>query len=130
MNTYTVKTALVPVIEFPYGASFELSIPMDVAYDMAGKRVEFEVRSRNLSDRRSFTANSDGAGITVSGQNITVAIAPTDQSHADSSVTLADIAKKEECEYRVDFLAGSGQPVDLRLQGDVNFLEEAGDWND
>lgn len=129
-TTYTLKTAVVPVIEFPQGASLELSIPMDAAYDMDGKRVEFEIRSRNLSDRRSFTASTDGSYVTVSDQTTTISIPPVAVSAADSSISLSDIAQKEECEYRVDFLASSGQPVELRLQGDMNFLEEAGDWND
>lgn len=130
MATYTLKTAVVPLIEFPNGASLEISIPMDAEYDMTGKRVEFEIRSRNSTDKRSFTTDTDGAYVTISSQTTTVSIPPTATSTADSSITLADITAKEACEYKIDFLASAGQPVDLRLQGNMNFHEETGDWDD
>ncbi len=130
MISYTLKTAVVPLIEFPNGASLEISIPMGSDYDMTGKRVEFEIRTRDSSDRRFFSSDTDGTYINISSQTTTISIPPTAPSTADSSIKLSDITAKGTCEYKIDFLASTGQPVDLRLQGNMTFHEETGDWDD
>jgi putative lipoic acid-binding regulatory protein len=130
MATYTIKTGLVDLLQFPRGASFEISVPMDAEYDMTGKRVEFVIRNRSKNDRRTFTADSTGAYISIASQTTTISIPPATASAADASVSLQDVMDRGEAEYRIDFLTGEGQPVDLRLQGDVNFIEQEGDWND
>lgn len=130
-TSYTIKTAVVPLLRMPTGASFEISVPMDESYDLTGKRVEFAMRVKaGHGDNAIFYSDSTTGYITIADQLVTISIPPSAESTASSSVLFSTITEAVMTEYRIDFLASEGQPVDVRLQGEVEWLPEEGDWND
>lgn len=108
---------------------------MDAELPLSGKEVVFAARSQfaTAGQRPVFRCTRTGtaAAWTDSSPNtIELSLAPDaiDETE-DSELTLADLQEGRDVLWRLDILDEDGWPR-LRLQGDMQWLQEEGAWED
>lgn len=128
-------TALCPLLRFPRGAKLRLKVIMDADLPLSGKEIVFAARSQfaTAGQRPVFRCTRTGtaAAWTDSSPNtIELSLAPDaiDETE-DSELTLADLQEGRDVLWRLDILDEDGWPR-LRLQGDMQWLQEEGAWED
>ena len=108
---------------------------MDADLPLSGKEIVFAARSQfaTAGQRPVFRCTRTGtaAAWTDSSPNtIELSLAPDaiDETE-DSELTLADLQEGRDVLWRLDILDEDGWPR-LRLQGDMQWLQEEGAWED
>ncbi len=128
-------TALCPLLRFPRGAKLRLKVVMDADLPLEGKGLLFAARSRYATSGerplyRCTRAGSAEAWTATAPNTIELRLAPdaVDET-AESELTLADLQAEAETLWRFDVLDEDELPI-LRLQGDLEWLQEEGAWPD
>jgi len=119
-----------PHFYFAAGASLRMTINMDADFSLTGKVCEVSIAPKEKKPIRAFTLTSADSDIAISGQTVTIEIEPTKETAPafTGGWTLADVQAAGETEIAVSFYA-SGQPVDLRLQGNVTWVTKGGEFD-
>jgi len=128
-------TAFCPLLRFPRGAKLRLKVIMDADLPLSGKEIVFAARSQfaTAGQRPVFRCTRTGtaeAWTDSSPNTIELSLAPdaVDETE-DSELTLADLQEGRDVLWRLDILDEDGWPR-LRLQGDMQWLQEEGAWED
>ena len=133
MPTDSIISGLQNLPHFYYaaGASLKMTINMDADFSLTGKVCEVSIAPKEKKPLRPFTLTSADANISISGQVVTIDIDPTKETSPafTGGWTLGDVQAAGETELAISFY-DSGQPVDLRLQGDVTWVTKGGEFED
>jgi len=106
---------------------FKATITMPIEYDMTGKKVVFSIGE---AGRELFVYSSGtDTQLEISGQVITVAIAPTTNSENSLATTLNSLLSDSSKDYGYSISIGvdGNSYFDHRLQGLIRPREEHGD---
>lgn len=128
-------TALCPLLRFPRGGRTQIRVVMDEALDLAGDvdDILFAARARYGADRATLRYSRSGtaeAWTAAAPNTATLSLAPDAADETEGSErTLADLHEEGAGAWRMDFLDGGGLPL-ARIQGDIEYLPEEGDWTD
>lgn len=123
MATTTVKTGQAAPLEMPRGAALDLALTV-TGFSITNLLLTFAIRSANPADPAVFkiTSVSHAALIEDGGAGlITISIPPDTED--DDGVVLSDVATGMT-RYRVDI----GAPVEVRVQGNLYWIQEEGAW--
>jgi hypothetical protein len=109
----------------------KMTINMDADFSLTGKICEVSIAPKEKKPLRAFTLTSADANVSISGQVVTIDIDPTKETAPafTGGWTLGDVQAAGETELAISFY-DSGQPVDLRLQGDVTWVSKGGEFED
>lgn len=129
-------TALCPLFRFPTGARLRLKVTMDADFDLDDREIVFAARSRYAVAGarplyRISLADSPEVWTHTSPNTVELSLAPdADDETEDSERTLADMQAGGPMMWRMDFLDAEGEWPAMRLQGDIEWIQEEGDWDD
>lgn len=115
--------------ELNYAPDTPLSLNMVVGddFNMSGVTVEFEAKAY----RNVVFKCTNGSGIIVDGQNISLEIKPnmaSESPYADNFRTAMTRAKKMK--FNIDLIESGASYTTYRIQGTFNILEEHGEFED
>jgi hypothetical protein len=129
-------TALCPLFRFPTGARLRLKVVMDADLALDGRALVFAARPRYAvaGQRPLFRAtllDSPEAWAFTSPNTVELSLAPdaADET-AESEMTLADLQTAGLVMWRLDVMDPEAEWPALRLQGDMEFMQAEGDWDD
>jgi hypothetical protein len=129
-------TALCPLFRFPTGARLRLKVVMDADLALDGRALVFAARPRYAvaGQRPLFRAtllDSPEAWAFTSPNTVELSLAPdaADET-AESEMTLADLQTSGLVMWRLDVMDPEAEWPALRLQGDMEFMQAEGDWDD
>jgi hypothetical protein len=133
MPTDSIISGLQNLPHFYYaaGAGLKMTINMDADFSLTGKICEVSIAPKEKKPLRAFTLTSADANVSISGQVVTIDIDPTKETAPafTGGWTLGDVQAAGETELAISFY-DSGQPVDLRLQGNVTWVAKGGEFED
>lgn len=140
--TATTGTASIGVLRLPAGGSFALTIavPNHTAFNLTGKfiSVSFKKKCRGLTPILFMTNSEDGDGHVgvysggTANQSIAILISPDAVSIHDDAVVFSRHVSIEGLvsEFSIDVRTSAEADLSWRLQGDVLWQQQHGDFTE
>lgn len=114
MATTAPKAASAGTINYAPDTRLDMTITVPVAYDLSTVTAVFELESRNTTVFR-YDSDQD-SNISISGQVITFAVAPSTDSLDSLDNTLADVLTEGVAvKYNIDLGQTGSDVVDYRI---------------
>lgn len=121
-TTTTVKTGQAGLLEMPQGATLELNLTV-TGLSLSGKTVYFAIRSHGNGPIFACNSDDDPELIDVNAGAGTIEIAIPPNTEDEEGVVCGDVCQGRT-RYRVDI----SSPCEVRVQGDITFIQEEGAW--
>ena len=124
-----MKAATLTTQSYAPDTRLDLTVTMDVAYSLTGKKAVFEVVSLTNEVLFRYSSGVDGQ-LSITGQVVTLAIDPLTESEDALGNTLLTAmtagSNQNNVDFNLDFQPVASTVVDYRIQGDFDILPTHG----